>query len=122
MCERLGQARHDLEHEAGRHRIELGRRLIGQDPAWIANHCGRKGQALLLAARELGRPVVGPDGQADPLEQIVDLVGAPPAELGRQLQVLAGREVVQQVVARLLEDERQLEALQSPESLSSTAC
>ena len=59
-----------------------------------------------------------PPGSVKPIwsSRSPDLLAAPPAELGRQLQMLASGEVVEQVVARLLEDERQLGSLQPPES------
>ena len=52
---------HDL---TGRHRVEVARRLVGQDQVGVGHECACDGHPLLLATRELARAVV--DAVAEP--------------------------------------------------------
>ena len=56
-------------HVAGRHRVEVAGRLVGQDQVGVGHQGPGHGHPLLLAAGQLAGPVVDPVGQADPLER-----------------------------------------------------
>ena len=60
---------HDLQHRAHQLGIERAGRLVEQHDPRLERDRARDGDPLLLAARQLGRPVVGAIGQADPLER-----------------------------------------------------
>ena len=80
----------------GRHRVEVARRLVGQDEFGVVHQAAGDGHALLLAAGELRRPVVEPLAQADHFGQLA----APPprrrvdavAVVQRHLDVLDDRQ------------------------------
>ena len=73
LGDELGEER---EHLAGRVRVEVARRLVGdQEPRAIGER-GAERDALLLSARELRRPGVGAVEQPDALEQLTG-AGAP---------------------------------------------
>ena len=69
----------------------------------------------MFSARKLRGRVVRPLIQAHSFEQFVDLVAATAPGLCRQRQMLAGREVLEQVVAGLLEHDREIVALEPSE-------
>src|SRR5206468_6522191 len=48
--------------------IEVARRLVGQDDSRLGNQCAGDGHALLLAPRQLARPVPQAVSEADFLE------------------------------------------------------
>jgi hypothetical protein len=50
--------------------VEVAGRLVGQDDLRLVDQGPGDGDALLLAARELGRLVVGSIGQADEAERL----------------------------------------------------
>ena len=62
----FGQQFHDTLPAGG---IEIAGRLVGQHQAWLVDQRTGNGDALLLAAGELGRLVLPPVGQADALQQ-----------------------------------------------------
>ena len=49
--------------------IQRAGRLVGQDESRIIHHCACNDDALLLASRELIRPVMTAVGEADPVER-----------------------------------------------------
>ena len=57
----LAQERQDL---GGPRRVEVAGGLVGQDQGWAVDERPRDRDALLLAAGELARPVVGTLGEA----------------------------------------------------------
>ena len=63
----LGQER---EHLAGGVRVEVARGLVGDEELRAIGQRGAERDALLLSARELGRPGVGAVEQPDALEQL----------------------------------------------------
>ena len=83
----LGQER---EHLAGGLRVEVARRLVGDEELRAIGQRRAERDALLLSARELGRPGVGAVEQADALEQLpssnaaLALPGRPRARAARR--------------------------------------
>src|SRR5688572_16551424 len=63
----LDEEFHDLERALG---IEVAGRLVGEQDFGIGHQRAGDGDALLLAARQLGRRVVGPRHEADPVERL----------------------------------------------------
>ena len=62
-----------------RARVEVARRLVGQDQGRLGDERPGDGDALLLAAGQLAGPVADPVGQADLLEaRSARGAGAPP--------------------------------------------
>ena len=55
-----------LQHVGGRGRVEVAGRLVGEDHRGLGDQRARDGDPLLLTARQLARPVVGPVGRARP--------------------------------------------------------
>ncbi|HXH25505.1 MAG TPA: hypothetical protein VNI78_09670 [Vicinamibacterales bacterium] len=95
-------------------RVEVARRLVGEQDRWLPAYGARDRHALLLAARELTGQVLGAMRHADPLERrhhpLLPL-GRPHAAIReRQLDVLEDRQIANQVEA--LEDEADLAAPQ----------
>ena len=90
--------------------VEIAGRLVGEHQRRLAGERARDRHALHLAARELGRLVLHPVGEADLLEQLLDpllaLARARALEQQRHLDVLVGGDLRQQVEA--LEDEADL--------------
>jgi hypothetical protein len=83
--------------------IEAAGGFVGQDQERPVGQGARHGDPLLLAGRELRRPVIAPVGQADPLEQVLGegaVVAA--GEAHGDQHVLQRGESLQQVAA--LED------------------
>src|SRR6266446_2787434 len=79
------QGAHDFEHRADQLGIERARRLVEQHHPGLERDRASAGDALLLAARELARRVVGAVGQPHPLERgAAELVGLG-ARLARHL-------------------------------------
>src|SRR6185503_14374264 len=78
-------------------RVEITRRLVGEEDRRVTRDGARHCHALLLAARELRRIVLHAVAHADPLERLLHavlaLVGAHPAIRQRELDVLIDREV-----------------------------
>lgn len=56
----------------GELRIEVARRLVGQDERWLADDGARHGDALLFAAAEHLRPIVAATCEPDALERLAD--------------------------------------------------
>ena len=52
--------------------VEVAGRLVGEDQLGVADQGAGDGDALLLAARELARPVLGAVGDADLVHHRVD--------------------------------------------------
>ena len=88
-------------------RVELAGRLVGQQQGRLVGQRPCNGHPLLLAARQLVRPMVGPVRQAHQLEQLADPLLAlrrlRSDQPQRHLDVLRGRQDRQQ--AEGLEDE-----------------
>src|SRR3954462_13426891 len=64
LAELVDGAAQEVEHLAGGLRVEVAGRLVGEADGGLARECAGDGDALLLAARELGRPVVEAVAQA----------------------------------------------------------
>ena len=80
---RPDQLRQRVEHMVRRVRIEIAGRLVGQqDPRHIGDRA-RDRDALLLAARELGRPVRQPLAEAQIGQQLARALVAPRCAQGR---------------------------------------
>ena len=108
--DRVAQQREDLA--AGR-RVEVAGRLVGEHHAGPRDERAGDGDALLLAARELGRAVRrgGRRGRPSAIELVEPLrVGLAAGELERQRDVLGRREHREQVEE--LEDEADVVAAQ----------
>ena len=84
-----GQLGDQVEHLARRCRIELPRRLVGDQQVWAARERSAERDALLLAAGELTRMRVAAAGQAHPGEQLVRARVAPGAWLPREAELHA---------------------------------
>ena len=69
LAELLVQARQDGEHFLRRGRIQIPRRLVGQNQSGIGDNRSGDRDALLLAAGKLPRIVVHPVAQADQLQR-----------------------------------------------------
>src|SRR5262249_12012982 len=63
--------------------IQRAGRLVGQDESRIIPHRARNDGALLLASRELIRPVMGAVGEADPVERPFGSASSVPAASAR---------------------------------------
>ena len=100
---------HDLLSARG---VKVRSRLVDENERRIVHQCAADGDPLALAPGHLRRVGVSPAGQAQFVDQPVRAVGGNPAVkaayLGDSEQVLARREVRQQVVA--LKDEADLPA------------
>ena len=59
--------------------VEVRRRLVGEQQRRIVSEAAGDGDSLLLTARQLRRPMVGPIGQPDDLEQFVGARVRPPS-------------------------------------------
>ena len=96
LVDRLAQER---QHGAPGARVERAGRLVGEHHARFADEGASDGDALLLAARELGRPVAAALVEADALEDVADdRPGQPLArEPCRQRDVLLGGQRAEQV-------------------------
>ena len=104
------QLTQQLHHEFAVVRVEVARRLVGQQDGWLGHHRTGHCHALLLTARQLARQVPRPVSHADPLEGLVDALAAlglghPHVREG-ELHVLVHTQVADQVEA--LEDEPDL--------------
>ena len=64
-----------VEHRGARGRVEVARRLVGEQHGRARDQRAGDRDALLLAAGQLGRLVVAALGQADAVQQRVDLRG-----------------------------------------------
>ena len=94
-----------FEHVVGGLRVEVAGRLVGEHDRRARDQRARDGDALLLAAGQLGRAVVQAVADADRVDQPVEplAVGLAPGDRERQQDVLLGVEHRQQVEG--LEDE-----------------
>ncbi len=108
------QLAQDRDHLLAAAAVERARGLVGQDHLAAVHQRARDAHALLLAARELARPVVAAVVQAQAREQLPRprlarrAVGARVHR--RHLDVAGGRQVLHEVVA--LEDEAEVLAPQ----------
>src|SRR3954470_16658707 len=93
------------EHGAARSRVERAGGLVGEHDARLSDECTGDRDALLLAARELRRPVAAALLETDAPQDVADdrARQARGGEPRRQRDVLLGREGAQQV--ERLEDE-----------------
>ena len=76
---------HELEDLGAGLRVEVAGRLVGEDDLGLAHERARDGDALLLATRELGRPVGEPVAQADGVDDLVEPLGVglvPASDIG----------------------------------------
>ena len=55
----------------GRFRVEIARRLVGQQDRRVVDECPGDGDALLLAARELARMALFPAVEAQCVQRVV---------------------------------------------------
>ena len=95
----------ELEDLAAGLRVEVAGRLVGEDDGRLRDQRARDRDALLLAAGELGGPVLPPVLQPDRLDQLLEprSVGLLAGDRQREDDVLLGGEHRQQVEE--LEDE-----------------
>ena len=98
-----------LEHVVRGVRVELAGRLVGEQQGRLVGEGDGDRDPLLLAAGQLRRPVVSPVGQADEVEQPRrsrrPVAPRDALEQHRQLDVLPGGQVGEQVACGLLPDE-----------------
>ena len=100
---RIDQRSHAVHHERPGFRVELRRRLVGDDDGGAGDDRLRERRSLLLATGQLVGQVVDPVTDPEPLED-VGVLGRPRPPRG-EAEVLADREVRQEVVRRALEHE-----------------
>jgi acyl-CoA thioesterase-1 len=104
--ELLEQAHHRLTVR----RVEVSRRLVGEQEQWRAGDSPRHGHALLLTAGELRRIVLHPMQHPDAVQCLLDaapaLIGRHVAVGERQLDVLVHGEIADQI--ERLKDEANL--------------
>ena len=116
---RLAELVHGLpqqgEHLVGGLRVEVAGRLVGEHHRRAVDQRARHGDALLLTAGQLGRPVGEPVAEADGVDQLVEplLVGLLAGERERQQDVLLGGQHRHEVEG--LEDEPETIAAQARE-------
>ena len=67
-----------LEHLGARAAVEVSGRLVGQDQLGLAKQRPGDRDPLLLAARHLGRQVLGPRGEPDQIEQLANAIAGDP--------------------------------------------
>ena len=82
----LHGAAHELEDLGAGAAVEVAGRLVGEDDRRLAGQRAGHGDALLLAAGQLARPVLQPVAQTDGVDDPVDplLVALlPPSSSGR---------------------------------------
>src|SRR3954454_6375890 len=105
LAELVDGAAQEVEHLTGGLRVEVAGRLVGEDDGGLARERAGHRDALLLAARELGRPVGEAVAQADGVDELVEPLRVRPLAGDRQRQhdVLARVEDRQEV--ERLEDE-----------------
>jgi len=65
-----GKRREQLEQRVRRSRVQIARRLIGEEKSRRVRESTRDGDTLLLAAGQLGRKFVCLIGDAEPMEQL----------------------------------------------------
>jgi hypothetical protein len=101
----VDQAAQQREHLPRGRRVEGAGRLVGEDDLRPGDQRPGDGDALLLAARQLARPVPGPVSEADGSEHRAHLAGLrrPASQPARQLHVLPGSQRGDEV--ERLEDE-----------------
>ena len=112
LPELLRRAAQQLEDLLPRRRVEVAGRLVGEDDRRLRDERARDRDALLLAAGELGRPVLAPVGEADALQQVLEELGLGllAGDRERQDDVLLGGQHRQEVEE--LEDEADVLAAQ----------
>src|SRR6266545_4234175 len=71
----LDRVAQKLEDLVTRLRVEVARRLVREHDRRPRNHCASDRDSLLLAARELGRPVRQPVGESDRLHELGQPLG-----------------------------------------------
>ena len=103
-----------FHHVRRRLRIEVARRLIGEQQRWRRDQSARDGRTLLFACRQPNDGVCAAVAQPDPCEQppgsLLSFPPRPPRDEQRQRDVLQRCQIGQQAVC--LKDERK--ALSSP--------
>ena len=117
LAELVDGAAQEVEHLGRGLRVEVARRLVGEDDRRPGGQRAGHGDALLLAAGELGGPVVEAVAEADGVDEAVDprVVGLAAGDRQRQEDVLPRVEDGQQVEG--LEDEADLVAAQRRQRL-----
>ena len=114
VCSLAVQAVENLHHLVAHLAVEVPGRLIGEEDAGAANDRAGDRDALLLAARELGREVTGSRDERPTRSSAASAAAgardAPSADKQRQLDVVDHREIAQQV--ELLKDEADLAVAQ----------
>ena len=85
--------------------VELGGGLVGEQDQRPADGRGGEGDPLLLPAGQLRRKRPSVVGHADDPEQLDRRLPVDAAKSGRQLDLLDGRQLFEQVVGRVLEDD-----------------
>ena len=70
----LVERREEVEDLAGRLAVEVAGRLVAEEERRVVDDRARDADALLLAAGELRRVVVGAVGEADELERRIDVL------------------------------------------------
>ena len=68
-AEVVAQAEEQVEHALGGGRVERSGGLVGEQQAWLVGERARHGDALALAARQLGGTVLGAVGEPHFLQQ-----------------------------------------------------
>ncbi len=89
----------DAKDRFGGDRVQIARRLVGDDHRRIVDQRPGNGDALLLPARGMGRQLVGVFGQFDLFEQFQRALVADPGLVGTQ-KVLGQHDVLHQVQLR----------------------
>ena len=83
-------------------RVEIARRLVGEDDRWAVDERPRDGHPLLLSARQFRRPVLEAVPKPDAFE---GLVGAEAPLKGADVFIIANAETVMtQTSAQLMKD------------------
>src|SRR3954453_22311375 len=116
LAELVDGAAQQAEHLLGGVRVQVAGRLVGEQHGRPVHERAGDGDALLLAAGELGRPVRQAVAQPDGLDQLIQprLVGLAPGERQREHDVLQRGQHGDEVEG--LEDEAQPVAPQAREA------
>ena len=113
LAELVDRVAQEAEHVVARRRVEVAGRLVREQHARARDERARDRDPLLLAARELRRPVPAAIGDPDRLEQLLEplALGLAARDRQRQEHVLLRRQHRQQVEE--LEDEADLRSRRS---------